>query len=310
MTDIDPHIALIAAKLAEQHLSGTLKSVEPITNKGEVNQVFILSTEVHKAVLRLNDLAELARFQKEQWCAQAAMAQSVPGAKVMVVDSDDTYAFMLLEFVDGRNGSAIPHSGELWSTLGQLLRQIHSIPVGGFGEKLDDILHGTRKQWEGYIRYNIESLTADDALIKRGILDVSQSRALRVLFEGLLSIDFSFGLNHGDFSLANVIVDGDSLPHIIDWGSAQAHVVPHHDLGVILDESLDADSAEFLSLLSGYEMIRADYEKIKEEIGWLQLLEAADQVRWALEKAPQRLDHCVGQLKKFLPALTTATQSG
>jgi hypothetical protein len=47
-------------------------------------------------------------------------------------------------------------------------------------------------------------------------------------------------------------------------------------------------------------MTRADYEEIKLEIVQLQLLEAIDKLRWALDQAPSRIDHYLNQSRKFL----------
>lgn len=276
----------LASNLSAQHLVGSLKSIEPISG-GEVNKVFIIKSDTRAAVLRVNGLVELERFQKETWCIAQSAAVGVLGARVYEVNKTKDYAYMLIGYIEGSNGNKIVATPKLWEHLGEYLKLIHEIPVKGFGEKLDDIISGSKTQWAEYLRYNIESLGDDDKLISMGVLDSSISAKLSTIFLGLASSDFTFGLNHGDYSLANIIVDEKSLPHVIDWGSAQAHIVPHHDLSVILAESLKEGSEEFIALLNGYGLSKSEFEAIKPQIMNLQLLEAVDKLRWALDKAPE-----------------------
>lgn len=285
--------------LANQLTSGSITNIKPITDKGEVNQVFLLETADQRTVLRVNKATELDRFNKEQWCAKMAHAGGVPVAQVLNIGTSNGYAYMLLEFIMGKNGGEIVSTPELWQTLGKYLRLIHEVPVAGFGEKLDDITSGNVEQWKQYLGYNITSLTEEDVLIKMGVLNISTSQKLSVLFKSLGTKNFTFGLNHGDYSLANIIIDEHAIPHVIDWGCAEAHVVPHHDLGVILDESLKDDSDEFAAFLDGYGTSMADYETMRSDIQALQMLEAIDKLRWAIDKSPESITHCTTQVAKL-----------
>jgi aminoglycoside phosphotransferase (APT) family kinase protein len=290
----------LANKLAIKHIGGPLKAIEPIVGGGEVNKVYIIKSDTCSAVLRVHSAGEFERFQKESWCIEQSIAVGVSGAKVYEVNKTRDYAYMLIEFIAGSNGNKIVASPELWEELGKYLKLIHKIPVKGFGEKLDDIIGGNKEQWNKYLQYNVESLNDEDKLIRSGMLDNSTSIKLKAIFLRLFSKDFAFGLNHGDYSLANAIVDEQSVIHVIDWGSAQAHIVPHHDLGVILEESLDEDSEEFNALINGYGMRRNDFGAIRSEIADLMLLEAVDKLRWALDKAPEWVESHKKRLIKLL----------
>jgi aminoglycoside phosphotransferase (APT) family kinase protein len=231
------------------------------------------------------------------------MSAGIPGAKIYDVGTYKDYAYILMEYIDGSNGTRIEASPGLWQELGSYLNLIHKIPVKGFGEKLNDITDGNKEQWKTYLKYNIDSLNDNDVLIKLGVLDTPTSKKLITIFQGIAGNSYTFGLNHGDYSLANVIVNNKSTAHIIDWGCAQSHVVPHYDLGVILDESLSLDSDEFNALLNGYGMSRYDFDVMKQEIADLVLLEAVDKLRWALDKAPKWVESHKSRLINILQAL-------
>jgi len=298
MADIDTAVYELANTLTKLHANSNINDVRQIHGKGEVNQVYELSTNTSKYVLRINSLIEYERFKKENWCYESSSKIGLKVPKVITYGTDNDYSYILLEYIQGLNGNAIVSNRDLWSNLGKQLRLIHSIPVHGFGESLNSIVNGNAQEWEHYLQANITSLKNQSLITKLGI-NQSTSQKLQQLFNDLLIKRFTFGLNHGDFSLKNIILQ-DSIPYIIDWGSAEAHIVPHHDLAVILDESLEEESVEYASLLSGYGMVRADYEVIKKEIITLQLLEAIDKFRWALDNSANQIEHYSRQVEKFV----------
>jgi fructosamine-3-kinase len=215
MQIIDETIKNLAVGLVEQNQLGSFNGIEVLVGSGEVNQVFLVSANDSKFVLRLNDLSELDRFKKEQWCIDATLANGIPGSRVIDIGEYNEYAYMFLEFIKGRNDRDILESNDFWYLLGKYLLKIHSINVKGFGENLDDILNGSRNQWTQYLNYNISSLNSSDVLIKMGVLNKNSSRSFKDLLESLSKKDFKFGLNHGDYSLSNIIVDDNSVPHVM-----------------------------------------------------------------------------------------------
>ena len=298
MSEIQEHVNEIASSLASIYLSAPLTDIRLIQGKGEVNQVYAITANSRRAILRINDYSEFERFKKEEWCIESARANSIPTPKLLHVGSDDKCSYTLFEFISGDNGRTINDTNDTWYVLGKHLRLIHSIAVKGFGDTLSDITDGNTAQWQKYVEDNIRALRST-LLVEKGILTSTQTAKLQALFRELMSKNFSLGLNHGDYSLANTIISSDGTPYIIDWGSAQAHIVPHHDLAVILEESLGEEDKKYTALLSGYGMTRWDYEVIKEEILVLQLLDALDKVRWAIDKAPHRVEHHSIRLANF-----------
>lgn len=293
------HISKVASTLAKDYLGSPLTDLWLIQGKGEVNQVYKVATTTNTAILRVNDYAEFKRFKKEEWCIKSARASNIPTPNLLHVGRDDECSYSLLEFIPGDNGQSINDTNDTWYVLGNYLRQIHNIPVIGFGDTLSDITEGSKTQWHKYVEDNISALQSKIINLDE-ILTNTQNAKLQDLFKNLLNKDFAFGLNHGDYSLANIIISSDGVPNIIDWGSSQAHIVPHHDLAVIIEESLSEKGEKYVALLSGYGTIRKDYEVIKEEIRVLQLLDAFDKVRWALDKAPNWIKHHKKRLAKFV----------
>ena len=274
--------------------------LEPLADSGEVNSVFLVTTDSQKLVARVNQAQELARFQKEEWCINQAVRVGVRSPQVISVGSEGDTAYMLIEHVDGQRADKESVDQEtVWRNLGQYAKQIHSVSVSGFGEELSDLTDGSLRKWDDYLAYNLVSLDGEDELQRRGIITGAGARQLQAHFKGLSETEFRFGLSHGDLSLTNAIMtDGEVC--LIDWGSAAGHIVPHYDLGVILTDSISEDSKEFEQVLEGYELSREDFDDIKEEIKSLMLLIATDKVRWALERSPDSLDSTIQYLHKML----------
>ena len=278
--------------------------IQEITDAGEVNQVYVVTTDSHKVIARINAVGELSRFQKEQWCIEQAAQAGVKGAEVLAVGSGDDHAYMLTWYIEGKRADQSGVDTEVvWRAVGEYAKKIHSIPIKGFGEDLNDITSGDMQKWRNYLNYNSSSLGEHDVLIEKGIITAEQSELLSKSFSDLAQLDVQLGLSHGDLSLDNIIVGLDDAVNLIDWGSAEGHIVPHYDLGVILDDSLSDDSDEFAEVLDGYGLSVDEYSAIKDQINSLMALIATDKVRWAIDRSPESLDSTIARLKKALGRL-------
>src|SRR5258706_147239 len=150
-----------------------------------------------------------------------------------------------------------------------------------------------------YLAYNIESLNPQDKLLELEALNVEQLKKVKALFEELLQKQFTFGLNHGDLSLKNVIVSPQDKVSLFDWGSAEAEIVPHHDFGEILKSSLKSSSPEFKSFLNGYGLSETEYKQLVGDIYGLMLLRAIDKLRWAIDRNPTDIPAFVEKVKEI-----------
>ncbi len=283
--------AVLAAAIVCRHLGvvGDRTQVAQILN-GSVNQVFAVRAGAQRFVVRMNGSGELDRFRKEAWCAEHSGAVGVPGAEVLDVGIESDRAYLLLSFVEGRSGGDLPPDQQraTWRILGGHLHRIHDLPVGGFGERLDEITSGSGKSWQGYLEDNIAALAPGGVPLVLGVLDMDRAGLLQARFEALARTPLHFGLSHGDVSLKNTIVCDETV-NVIDWGCAHAHAVPHYDLGIVLTDSLDEESPEFAQLLTGYGLTFADYRELRPAILTVLLVEAVNKVCWAHDRRPERL---------------------
>lgn len=285
-------------------LSKKVKNVEPITGHGSVNQVFIVTTDTEKLVIRLNNDRGFDEFIKEKWCIEKASAKGVPSPHVMVVGETGSHSYMVLSFLEGVIGS----QGKIdriavWEEIGKYTKLIHNIPVSGFGlgssELIESHPNTSLNKWKKFVTYNIESLTPEDKLIALGALNKEQSQKVKKLFEELIQKPFHFGLNHGDISLKNVMVSNGNKVSVFDWGSAEAEIVPHHDIGVILEDSLQSNSPDFKVFLKGYGLSQPDYNAMEEDLYSLMLLRVIDKLRWAIDKHEVDVPAFTARVKEF-----------
>lgn len=300
--------------IMSNHFHENIVSIHQITNKGIVNDVFIVKLSNIEVVVRMNsDLKALETFQKEKWCIEKAAVTGIPGPRVLAVGSIQDAAYMIENLLPGENGQDCPaHAVVQWTTLGKYAKLIHSITTSGYGEILTSPANGEFHAplhpgfdgtWTGYVNYNINSLTEDDRLIKLGILDIASSHQVRELFCELLLKEFQFGLIHGDLSLKNLLIDDINSIFLLDWGSAEVHIVPHWEFVQLLKgqiENNEPSRLDFTAFLNGYGMNLQDFERIKKDLYSLLLLDALDKVRWALDCNQARFPSLANYAKKVV----------
>ncbi len=262
--------------------------ITPVLRKGFVNQVFLAETKTTKLIVRMQDSNSLDEYKKEVWAANRAIEKFIPTPKILKIGVFDGKAFSIQEYVQGvENKNLSVDEKVVWKKLGEYARRIHTIEVGGFGLDFRDMTQGDSKlAWLRYLNYNIESLNETDELLKLNVLTKNQSAKAREIFENLKSREFVFGLNHGDLSLKNTIVDAFGTIHLIDWGSSEASIVPHHDLIQLLKVNMqenNPDDSEIQAFLDGYGIDENEYQSILPDLEALLLLRAFDKLRWAID---------------------------
>ena len=306
----------LASRITSSVLEEPLVEVTPVISKGCVNKVFIVDAVNRKVVVRMSDRDEaLDEYSKEAWCIEHAAALGVLVPSVISVGRSEGNAYIIQSYIAGADGidSPAPKLG-IWRQLGKYARLIHSIGVHGFGLRLSDITQGdARKSWLQYLESNIESLTENDPLIKLKVLTPLQSKLLREVFADLRGREFTFGLNHGDISLKNIIVDKSGKVHLIDWGSAEAAIVPHHDLIEMLMMNMmkgDPTDAEIRALLDGYGISPAEFKQMMPELESLLALRSVDYLRGAIASNDEDLDALVLRAKLCVSYLLRGQVSG
>ncbi len=290
-------------------MAETTLKISPLVGKGFVNEVFFIETGNHKFIFRTSDADLLDEYEKELWSAKRAFEKTIPTPQILKIGVFKNHAFSIQPFVEGIEGRDF--SGDkkfIWKKLGEYARKIHSVKIGGFGLKFCDMTHGNSEfLWQTYLNYNIESLNERDELLKLGVLTETQSKTVRNVFENLKSRKFDFGLNHGDLSLKNTIVDENGKIHLIDWGSAEASIVPHHDLIQLLKVNMqenDPDNSDIEVFLEDYGIGENQYEKLLPDLKSLSLLRSFDKLRWAIDQQIPELNEYIltakETVKRFL----------
>ncbi|QOS80922.1 phosphotransferase [Paenibacillus sp. JNUCC31] len=305
-----------ARRIAGEFLLEQVKSSYPIIGKGFVNQVCVVETEGHKVVVRMNNKDNYPTFIKEKWCIEQAAA-GIPGPYTWSVGVMDETAYMIQTFVEGDNGldsKAAP--SDIWRKLGEYAKQIHSIQVTGFGEELIDPIQGTFRSpphpgsdgsWRGYVHYNINSLTEHDPLLELGVIKKKESGIVRQWFEQLSNKKFRFGLCHGDISLKNTMVHPTGQLILLDWGSAEVTVVPYGDVIHLMRCQLRGegpDEEQLKAFSEGYGMSEEELDLARHVL----LLKAFDNLRWAMDKCPEQVNHYAGSAKQVFNMVRDASR--
>ena len=287
--------ASLAAAIAAGLFGGPAARTTHVAGKGTVNQVFVVESPGRKVVVRLSDRAEAGdEYAKEAWCIERAAALGIPVPEVLGAGRRGRHAYMVESFAAGDEGrDAPPARADIWRALGGYAKLIHSVAVPGLGLELSEILEGdARESWSRHLEYNVESLNGDDPLLQLKVVTRAESRAVREVFADLRGREFDFGLNHGDLSLRNTVVGADGRVTLLDWGSAEAAAVPHHDLIQILKESMtegDPGADDFRAFLDGHGISPAELERMMPELEALLTLRAFDKLRWALDRRVEDL---------------------
>ncbi|MBB3128603.1 aminoglycoside phosphotransferase (APT) family kinase protein [Paenibacillus rhizosphaerae] len=289
-------VVIKAEQIAGDFLQEQVKTSYQIIGKGITNQVCVVETESHKVVVRMNDKDTFPEFVKEKWCIEQAAAVGIPGPEVLSIGIVDETAFMIQAFVEGDNGldSTVPKT-DVWRKLGEYAKLIHSIQVKGYGGNLVDPVHGEFQSpshagsdgsWQGYVQYNINCLTEHDCLIELGVITQAESHRVRELFENLKREPFRFGLDHGDLSIKNAIVNQANRVILLDW-NAEVNVVPHVTVARLMqyqmlgiEESPNVEELE--AFMDGYGLSEEDLSVTRHFL----LLRAFDNLRWAIDRSP------------------------
>lgn len=273
-------------------------NISMIRDKGIVNDVFVVTLDAAQGVVRVSPNNNMDQFRKEAWAMASVRDVGIPVPEVVKLGTHAGRVFMAMEYVDGVDATEPSVDAiAVWRRLGAYARRIHTIPTAGFG---DDMTAPGRfgGAWTDYLDYNIQSLNRSDHLLLSGVITADQSRLLRERFASLERMPFVFGLCHGDLSLKNVIVDRTGAVTLLDWGSAESHIVPYFDMIEVLQSSfaLDHTNAGFLAFAEGLG-VRAEQ---LPTVHTLLLLRAVDKVRWAIDRKPGSTQLLATELRRAM----------
>ncbi len=140
-------------------------------------------------------------------------------------------------------------------------------------------------------------------LLHEGVYERSQTEAIRHRFELLESQHVIFALNHGDLSPRNTIVDEAGHIVLLDWGCAEAHLVPHYELLCMMQQD-NFQESRLQAFTSGYGLSANRFADVRVELDSLRLLKAFDLVRWAIDRNPARVQEKAENAQHVMQSLT------
>ncbi len=296
----------LTARLAAKFLQNGEFSITPILGLGKVNIVRLIETKTDKYVVRLNLEETASRFRKENWCIHKAAALGIPSPQLIEYGEFSGATYMIQAFIEGSNGKSVGgDKTPIWTKLGQYARLYHTVSVIGFGEDLIDEQGGVfQDTWQRFVRYNVDSLNVKDPLRAMGVLTAKTSVQLRIQFAQLLQTPFRFGLTHGDVADWNTVVNPQGKIFLLDWGCAEAHIVPHHELTNMMQSGFVQESAEFQAFLDGYGLTKADFQAMQPDLHLLSALQAIDKLRWAIDRNPIKIAEFAQRAKQAVASLS------
>ncbi len=299
--------SLLIGEIVTKFFNSLPVAVHKIVDRGATNKVFRVDLSESTIVIRISPEPNADQFQKEQWEMEQARQLQISTPKVLSVGMYENTPYMIQEFIGGVHGTEAPNKTGLWKTLGEYAKIIHSMPTKGFGDHMDMQFPGkfdsNRKDLSEYLKYNIDELNDKDILLKMDILTLRQSEKIKAMLESLKDESFTFGLNHGDLSLKNII-DKNGQVFLFDWGSSEVHIIPHFDFMEALQTSFKFkfEDRDFVAFINAYGFSENQFMEIKPTIDILFLLRAIDKLRWAIEKN-HKADHFINILGEVLAYL-------
>ncbi|WP_395094819.1 aminoglycoside phosphotransferase family protein [Armatimonas sp.] len=277
-----------AEAIATEFFGQAATSVEGLLGLGSVNEIFVAQFPKKRIIIRLPKPEDRERadsfYAKELWCMEQAALLGIPGPSVLAQGTHDGWPYQIQSFVEGTNGEqSTLDTTVLWQTLGEYAKRFHEITLTGFGETLPEFLAGDGNAgWERFLTYNLASLTKDDLLLELGVYSTHQRDEVHTRFTALQKRSFLFGLCHGDLAPRNTILAPDGQLFLLDWGCAEAHLIPHYDL-------LNIPTEHQTAFLDGYGWPVAERGVLFAEVETLALLKSFDLVRWAIDRCPIRI---------------------
>ena len=123
------------------------------------------------------------------------------------------------------------------------------------------------------------------------------------IFENIKKQKYTFGLNHGDISIWNTLVEKSGKVNLLDWGCAKVHIIPHLDFIHVVRYKMESgkiSDEEFSEFIKGYGMSKKRFEILKPELLKLMLLISFDKLRWAIDRNPIKIKEFSKRAKRML----------
>lgn len=243
--------------------------IEEIKDKGKHNIVIKAQVNNNWYILRLQkNKQELESYKKEKWSSDEARKLGVPTPKILEIGVRGRYAFSLQEFIEGLQGTEIPHeSKKIWFSLGQYAKTFNSIPAPDLEVVYKNI---------------IRDLFSDDLYISKNIFSKKVSSQIQTRLEETLAWKFPPRLCHGNLHPSNIIFRPNEEVYLIDWGEATGNRTPFSELAEIYTWKNGKENISFF--LEGYGLDKKEIKTMMRDIQTLVLLRLTSVIKRKIEK--------------------------
>lgn len=266
-------------------------NIEKINSYGEVSNIFKILSKNQKYILKTNNLSTYENYLKEKWCSDKCKVMGIETPKTILVGKNQSFAYLLLEYMDGINCFDIKNENlknNIFKHLGILCKKISTIsPDLNLGD-LKNQNNARKWFYEDYLIYEIAQTQKEE-----DYLDLTQNQRniiLKSLYR-LKNTSFDFCLCHGDLSLKNTLYNKpENKLILLDFGSAETQ--PKFYFEIML-KWLELNYENSISLENfnsfAYGLIGRNYiewlNQNKNIIEDLALLYVLDKYRWSHDKS-------------------------
>lgn len=294
------------------HLGERPSQLSPITTHPDT-LVYAAELSGQSVIFKAHapDSAEACTIATEAWMCQTVNAANIPAPAVLAVDTRKQLfpsEFFIMQKLHGRPLDTAKVTADVKHKLliqaGELLRQIHTIAIDGFG-LLDEthyrqsgVAKGGDMSWSVAILKPIAA--ALDYLTRTHMLDYGAVSAVQSLIGehvDVIEAVTEANLLHGDLGLNHIIVDteAETVVGLIDFGERSGGD-PIWDLA-----TFDwARGANYEALLEGYAPSPDDYQALRDRFGLYSVLQAVPWAhRWHLRGYTHVIDVMKGVIRLY-----------
>ena len=275
---------------------------------GEINEVYRIELVNNlRYILRIAH-KDKSEFLVESWAMKQVEQVGVKVPEVVMIDNLEIegglYSYCLMEEIIGdtmERGTLEWHTLDVYQQKnwlyksGEVLSLIHSVNTKGWGPYLE----------EGKSEYETAGELLDEYLDKRlKYLEIAQEIGAEVWVDKMISVLHANAelltngvscLNHGDFGPKHIIIAGDSISGIIDWGLVRSDV----RFADIANWDYWFDDYPVKWLLEGYQDKTIFDDDFDIKIHLLRMIKGIDVIEWYWgQKYEKGVSDAVVKLKK------------
>lgn len=238
-------------------------SASPITScnrlvEGETNEVYDVELADGLALILRIARSSPGAFDRERWAIESCRAKGIPVPEILSISQHDTESVPIQASVQrkvvgrllARSEGRDQHQARLVRRCGELLREMHTIATTGFGY-IDENGRGRfGAAREEAVDYRSLEPTLAAAAHDRGLDTRLFANALAFVVDMIETRQVQPCLLHNDFEPKHIMVDGQRVAAIIDFGES-ASGDPVNDL-VRFSFFESGGPVLFEDLLAGY----------------------------------------------------------